>query len=87
MFALLALADPLLLSLGFPPLAAAIFRLSEQNPAGLPSMPMALAEFVSGAAGSTWPMFAGFIGSLGSFITGSNTISELLFGEFQWVWL
>ncbi|MEA2116437.1 MAG: L-lactate permease [Thermodesulfobacteriota bacterium] len=61
-----------------------IFRLSEQNPADLPSMPMALAEFVSSAAGGTWPMFAGFIGGLGSFITGSNTISDLLFGEFQW---
>ena len=61
-----------------------IFRLSEHNPAGLPSMPMALADFVSGAAGSSWPMFAGFIGGLGSFITGSNTISDLLFGEFQW---
>lgn len=61
-----------------------IFRLSEQNPADLPSMPMALAEFVSSTAGGTWPMFAGFIGGLGSFITGSNTISDLLFGEFQW---
>ena len=29
-------------------------------------------------------MFASFIGGLGSFITGSNTISDLLFGEFQW---
>jgi len=29
-------------------------------------------------------MFAGFVGGLGSFITGSNTISDLLFGEFQW---
>ncbi len=61
-----------------------IFRLSEQNPAGLPSMPMALAAFVSAAAGGAWPMFAGFVGGLGSFITGSNTISDLLFGEFQW---
>jgi lactate permease len=61
-----------------------IFRLSEHNPAGLPSMPMALAAFVSNAAGSTWPMFSGFVGGLGSFITGSNTISDLLFGEFQW---
>ncbi len=61
-----------------------IFRLSEQNPAGLPSMPMALADFVSRAAGSAWPMFAGFVGGLGSFITGSNTISDMLFGEFQW---
>jgi len=61
-----------------------IFRLSEHNPAGQPSMPMALADFVSSTAGNTWPMFAAFIGGLGSFITGSNTISDLLFGEFQW---
>ncbi len=61
-----------------------IFRLSENNPAGLSSMPMALADFVSNTAGITWPMFAGFIGGLGSFITGSATISDLLFGEFQW---
>ncbi len=61
-----------------------IFRLSELNPEGLPSMPMALADFVSGVAGGAWPMFAGFVGGLGSFITGSNTISDLLFGEFQW---
>jgi lactate permease len=61
-----------------------IFRLSEVNPQNLPSMPMALADFVSAAAGSAWPMFAGFVGGLGSFITGSNTISDLLFGEFQW---
>ena len=61
-----------------------IFRLSEQNPAGIPSMPMALADFVSGTAGKAWPMFAGFVGGLGSFITGSNTISDMLFGEFQW---
>ena len=61
-----------------------IFRLSEHNPAGLPSMPMALADFVSSAAGASWPMFSGFVGGLGSFITGSNTISDLLFGEFQW---
>ena len=61
-----------------------IFRLSEHNPAGLPSMPMALADFVSNAVGASWPMFSGFVGRLGSFITGSNTISDLLFGEFQW---
>jgi lactate permease len=29
-------------------------------------------------------MFASFVGGLGSFITGSNTVSNLLFAEFQW---
>ena len=54
------------------------------NPNGYQSMPLALAEAVSGLAGQTWPMFASFVGGLGSFITGSNTVSDLLFAEFQW---
>ncbi|WP_319759182.1 L-lactate permease [Maridesulfovibrio sp.] len=54
------------------------------NPNGYMSMPLALAEAVSGIAGQTWPMFASFVGGLGSFITGSNTVSDLLFAEFQW---
>ncbi|WP_320175027.1 L-lactate permease [Maridesulfovibrio sp.] len=54
------------------------------NPNGYMSMPLALAEAVSGLAGQTWPMFASFVGGLGSFITGSNTVSDLLFAEFQW---
>ncbi|CAG36806.1 probable L-lactate permease [Desulfotalea psychrophila LSv54] len=54
------------------------------NPNNYPSMPLALAEAVSGLAGQTWPMFASFVGGLGSFITGSNTVSDLLFAEFQW---
>ncbi len=54
------------------------------NPNLFPSMPLALAESIAAIAGQTWPFFAGFIGGLGSFITGSNTVSNLLFAEFQW---
>ena len=54
------------------------------NPNNYPSMPLAMAEFIAGFAGHSWPMFAGFIGGLGGFITGSNTVSNLLFAEFQW---
>ncbi len=61
-----------------------IFRGSGANAAGLPSMPLAMAETVAAFAGNTWPMLASFVGGLGAFITGSNTVSDLLFGEFQW---
>lgn len=61
-----------------------IFRGSAANEAGLPSMPLALAEAVAAAAGSIWPMLAAFVGGLGAFITGSNTVSDLMFAEFQW---
>jgi lactate permease len=73
------------IALVFATALVSIFRLSEYNAGNLPSMPMALAEFVASVTGPSWPMFAGFIGGLGTFITGSNTISDLLFGELQWV--
>lgn len=50
----------------------------------LPSMPLALAQTVGSVAGNIWPMLAAFVGGLGAFITGSATISDLMFGEFQW---
>ncbi|MGD9210325.1 MAG: L-lactate permease [Desulfobacteraceae bacterium] len=54
------------------------------NPNNYPSMPLAMAKAVAGITGNAWPMFASFVGGLGSFITGSNTVSDLLFAEFQW---
>ena len=54
------------------------------NPNNYPSMPLALAKAVAAITGDAWPMFASFVGGLGAFITGSNTVSDLLFAEFQW---
>lgn len=50
----------------------------------LPSMPLAMATAMAGLLGSIWPMFASYVGGLGAFITGSNTVSDMLFGMFQW---
>jgi len=54
------------------------------NPHGYASMPLVMAKAMSEIVGNAWPMFASFVGGLGSFITGSNTVSNLLFAEFQW---
>jgi len=54
------------------------------NPNGYPSMPLAMAAAIADMAGKTWPMLAAYIGGIGSFITGSNTVSNLLLAEFQW---
>ncbi|SHO42840.1 lactate permease [Desulfopila aestuarii DSM 18488] len=54
------------------------------NPNGYPSMPLAMAGAVADMAGRAWPMLAAFIGGAGAFITGSNTVSNLLLAEFQW---
>jgi lactate permease len=53
------------------------------NASGLESMPITLAEGAASLAGGTWPFFAPWIGALGAFIAGSNTVSNLTFSLFQ----
>jgi lactate permease len=48
------------------------------------SMPRAMAEAIAGIVGPIWPLFASYVGGLGAFITGSNTVSDILFAQFQW---
>ncbi|MDO5658527.1 MAG: L-lactate permease [Paracoccus sp. (in: a-proteobacteria)] len=50
---------------------------------GILAMPLVLAQGVSDAVGSAWPMFAPTIGALGAFIAGSNTVSNMMFALFQ----
>ena len=42
-----------------------------------------LASAAALAAGSLWPLFAPFVGLLGTFVTGSATTSNILFTDFQ----
>jgi lactate permease len=53
------------------------------NDSGLESMPLTLAGGVAAVAGGSWPFFAPWIGALGAFVAGSNTISNLMFSLFQ----
>ncbi|TDQ37800.1 L-lactate permease [Thiopseudomonas denitrificans] len=54
------------------------------NAADLPSMPIAMAQLVSNAFGSIYPLFAPAVGALGAFIAGSNTVSNLMLAQFQY---
>jgi lactate permease len=56
---------------------------SGTNAAALPSMMTTLAEATAGLAGAALPFFSVFIGVLGAFISGSNTVSNILFSSFQ----
>ena len=49
----------------------------------LASMPIVLAEGVSSAVGNAWPFFAPWIGAVGAFAAGSNTVSNMMFSLFQ----
>ncbi|MFW3384611.1 UNVERIFIED_CONTAM: L-lactate permease [Kocuria sp. CPCC 205274] len=53
------------------------------NESGLSSMPVTLAEGAAAISGSSWPVIAPWIGALGAFIAGSNTVSNLTFSQFQ----
>ena len=75
--------DPAI-ALFFAVALVAIFRQSTNNDLGYLSMPLAMAEVAKNIAGLSWPLFASYVGALGSFITGSNTVSDLLFAEFQY---
>lgn len=60
-----------------------VYINSGGNELGLPSMPVSMAEWIASAAGGVWPFFAPFVGALGAFIAGSNTISNLMFSLLQ----
>ncbi|MFC6256071.1 L-lactate permease [Kocuria oceani] len=53
------------------------------NESGLSSMPVTLAEGAAAISGSSWPVIAPWIGALGAFVAGSNTVSNLTFSQFQ----
>jgi lactate permease len=60
-----------------------IFLQSDINSAGLPAMPLALATEAAYYLADSWLWIAPFVGALGSFIAGSATFSNLMFGSFQ----
>lgn len=52
--------------------------------AGYNQMPIELANGAAALAGEFWPFFATFIGGIGAFIAGSNTVSNMMFSLFQY---
>lgn len=53
------------------------------NDSGLSSMPVTLAEGAAAISGGSWPLIAPWVGALGAFVAGSNTVSNLTFAQFQ----
>ncbi|GAA0604724.1 L-lactate permease [Virgibacillus siamensis] len=61
-----------------------VFTNSGINANDLISMPQYIAEALAATFGSGWVMVAPFLGELGAFITGSNTVSTLTFSPIQY---
>lgn len=62
---------------------AQVFINSDVNASGLASMPLTLADGISTLVGPVWPFFAPLIGTMGSFVAGSVTISNMMFALLQ----
>ncbi|WP_071872926.1 L-lactate permease [Atopomonas hussainii] len=54
------------------------------NGADLPSMPIAMAQFVADSVGGIYPLLAPSVGALGAFLAGSNTVSNMMLSQFQY---
>lgn len=48
------------------------------------AMPQVLARGAADLFAGSWPLVSSWIGALGAFIAGSNTISNMMFSHFQW---
>ena len=60
-----------------------VFVNSAGGAAGFDQMPIVLADGVASLVGGAWPIFAPFIGGIGAAVAGSNTVSNMMFSEFQ----
>ncbi|MFH7587572.1 L-lactate permease [Oceanimonas smirnovii] len=60
-----------------------IFINSGVNEADLASMPVMAAQVAADLVGGFFPAISGVIGALGAFIAGSNTVSNMMFSQFQ----
>lgn len=74
---------PSIIALGAAVPMVRIFLHSDVNAADLPAMPLALAEQAALYLTDSWVWCAPMVGALGSFIAGSATFSNLMFGSFQ----
>lgn len=61
-----------------------IMMQSGTNPNEYLSMPIAMAESMANVFQGAWPVVDPFVGALGSFMAGSNTVSNMLFSLFQY---
>jgi lactate permease len=74
---------PATIALVFAVAMVNVMRFSGNNPLGAPGMLVALSQAAAAAFSSVWSLVAPFVGVLGAFMTGSNTVSNILFSTFQ----
>ncbi len=81
--ALARVKGPLLALLFAVPMVRLMLQ-SGNNPLDIPGMPIAMADYVAEVFQGAWPLVSPFIGALGTFMSGSATVSNMLFALFQY---
>lgn len=61
-----------------------VFIHTDPGDADALSMPLTLATGAASLAGGVWPLVAPWLGAVGAFISGSSTVSNMMFAMFQW---
>jgi len=61
-----------------------IMIISGTNDNGFLSMPVSMAQYMANIFRSAWPLVDAFVGALGAFMSGSNTVSNMLFSLLQY---
>ncbi|MEW6625049.1 MAG: L-lactate permease [Bacillota bacterium] len=74
---------PATIALIFAVAMVQIMVQSNINTNNMEGMMLTMSKAVAGIAGSSWPVFSPFVGILGAFMSGSNTVSNILFSQFQ----
>jgi len=64
-------------------LGMVFIMMNSGESAEIDSMLIVMADATAGVAGSIWYLAAPVVGLLGTFISGSNTVSNIMFGAFQ----
>ncbi|MEW6457336.1 MAG: L-lactate permease [Acidobacteriota bacterium] len=75
---------PASIALLFAVALSQVMILSGNNPYKLDSMVIMIAKGVATLTGKAYSIFAPFIGILGAYIAGSNTVSNIMFSGFQY---
>jgi lactate permease len=75
---------PVAVALGFAVALSQVMILSGNNPAHIDSMLVMIAKGVAAITGRAYSLIAPFIGILGAYMAGSNTVSNIMFSGFQY---
>ena len=72
------------IALAFAVALVQVMMFSHLNTTGMTSMTLTLSQAAATLVGGLWPLVSPLVGALGSFVSGSATVSNIMFAPFQY---